>query len=139
VKTETIYKNPPYVAGLFFLIVLYGNGTKLFWVSYLLVIPISCLFPDKVFDWLDQQGGEDDKSMHTEQGSTEGRIPLKHHPHCYGNSGQGVNKDCLVHPFSLGEEVVHFTIPSKRLTEAERFCSKRSRTSPAGVQPPEIR
>ena len=114
-------------------------ATELFWVSYLLIIPISCLFRDKVFDRFDQQGGEDDESMHTEQGSTEGWIPLKQHPHCDGNSGQGVNKDCLVHPFSLGEEVVHFIIPSKRLTEVERSCSKRARTSPAGVRPPEIR
>jgi hypothetical protein len=112
---------------------------ELFWVGYLPLIPIPCLFRNNVFEWFDQQGGEDDESMHTEQRSTEGWIPLKQHPHCYGNSGQSVNKDCLVHPFSPGEEVAHFTIPSKRLTEAERSCSKRARTSQAGVQPPEIR
>src|SRR5688572_33500397 len=94
-------------------------ATELFRVSYRPIVPICCLFPDKVFDRFDQQGGEDDESMHTQQGSTEGRIPLKQHPHCQGNSGQRINKDCLKYPFAAGVEAVHFTIPSKRLTEAE--------------------
>lgn len=95
-----------------FLIAVFFMPTELFRVGYLPVIPISCPFPDKVFDRFDQQGGEDDESMHTEQGSTEGWIPLKQHPHCYGNSEQGINKDCLKHPFTAGEEVeLHFTIP----------------------------
>jgi hypothetical protein len=106
-------------------------ATELFWVGYLPVIPISCLFPDKVFDRFDQQGGEDDESMHTEQRSTEGWIPLKQHPHCYGNSGQRINKDCLIHPFAAGEQVkVHLTIPLR--SRNRRILSNAASMFPFG-------
>ena len=112
-------------------LVLFFMVTELFWVGYLPIIPISCLFPDKVFDWFDQQGSEDDESMHTEQRCTEGLIPLKQHPHCYGNSGQRINKDCLKHPFAAGEEVeLQFTIPSRSRTR--RIFSNAASMFPFG-------
>jgi hypothetical protein len=100
--------------------VLYGNGTILGRLPAGYSNFLS--FPDKVFDRFDQQGGEDDESMHTEQGSTEGWIPLKQHPHCYGNRDQRINKDYLKHPFSAGEEVnVHFNIPSATAQTREKL------------------